>query len=195
MSARMQFGRTAMAAMMALCAAIATGSPSAAETKEIRISQQFGLTWLALHVMIDQKMIERRASELGLDGVKVTLLKLSGGPAANEALLSGNVDIAGSGGPPAMILTDKTRGRQNVRWMGFGRECAPSRSGSTTDPKTNQLADLGPNGPDRAAGAARLDQRHDPPDGRRRHAGRRRRLATGIKSRSACRIPTMRRSR
>lgn len=112
-----------------------------AETKEIRISQQFGLTWLVLHVMLDQEMIQKRARELGLGDVAVTLRKFSGGPVANEALLSGNVDIAGAGGPPAMILHDRTLGRQNVRAIASVVDAPISLV--TTDPDIKSLRDLG----------------------------------------------------
>ncbi len=112
-----------------------------AETKEVRISQQFGLTWLVLHVMLDQQMIQKRARELGLGDVAVSLRKFSGGPAANEALLSGNVDIAGAGGPPAMILHDKTLGRQNVRAIAPVVDAPISLV--TTDPEVQSLRDLG----------------------------------------------------
>lgn len=42
-------------------------------------------------------------------------MQLSGGPAINEALLSGSIDIAGAGVGPLLTLWDKTQGRQNVR--------------------------------------------------------------------------------
>ena len=113
---------------------------AAAETKEIRISQQFGLNWLALDVMIDQQMIQKRAAELGLNDVDVTLVKLSGGPAANDALLSGRVDIAGMGGTPAFILQERTAGRQNVKAIGAVVN-APMYL-ITTDPAIHTMRDF-----------------------------------------------------
>ena len=113
---------------------------AAAESKEIRISQQFGLNWLALDVMLDQKLIEKRAAELGVEDVKVSLVKLSGGPAANDALLSGRVDIAGMGGTPAFILQERTAGRQNVRAIGAVVD-APMYL-ITTDPRIKSVRDF-----------------------------------------------------
>lgn len=131
-------GRWTVAALTAL---IVVPDPAGAETTEVRISQQFGLNWLALHVMVDQHLVTKRAHELGLGDIKVTLRKFSGGPAANEALLSGTVDIAGAGGPPAMILRDKTLGRQSVRSIGAVVNAPMSLV--TTDPRIKALGDLG----------------------------------------------------
>lgn len=134
--------RLACRSMVAvLTTLIVLSGRASAETAEVRISQQFGLTWLAVHVMLDQKIIERRAQQLGLGDIKVTLRQFSGGPAANEALLSGTVDIAGAGGPPAMILRDKTEGRQNVRAIGSVVNAPISLV--TTDARIKSLSDLG----------------------------------------------------
>ena len=56
--------------MLAVC-----GMPSVvrAETKEVRIAQQFGLQFLAVNVMVGEKLIEKHARALGL-GVFRTLL-------------------------------------------------------------------------------------------------------------------------
>jgi NitT/TauT family transport system substrate-binding protein len=70
-------------------------TPAAAqETHEVRIVQQFGLSYLPLHVAVEQKLIEKYARAAGLGEMKVTLSKLGSGAAVNDALLSGSVDIA-----------------------------------------------------------------------------------------------------
>ena len=127
-------------ALAALVVASVLAAPSAvAESKQVRISQQFGLNWLALDVMLDQKLIQKRAAELGVDGVDVSLVKLSGGPAANDALLSGSVDIAGMGGTPAFILQERTAGRQNIKAIGAVVN-APMYL-ITTDPRIKSVRD------------------------------------------------------
>jgi NitT/TauT family transport system substrate-binding protein len=62
----------------------------------------------------DQKLIEKRAEQAGFE-VKVEWLTLSGGSAVNDALLSGNIEIAGAGVGPLLTLWDRTKGKQNVK--------------------------------------------------------------------------------
>jgi len=81
---------------------------------QLRIAEQFGIVYLLLNVAQDQKLIEKHGKAAGVD-IKVEFLKLSGGSAVNDALLSGNVEIAGAGVGPLFTLWDRTRGRQNVK--------------------------------------------------------------------------------
>ena len=80
----------------------------------IRISQQYGVTYLLLNIAQEQKLIEKYGKQAGVD-VQVEWTQLSGGAAINDALLSGAVDIAGAGVGPLVTLWDRTKGRQNVR--------------------------------------------------------------------------------
>ncbi|WP_233217921.1 ABC transporter substrate-binding protein [Roseateles chitinivorans] len=100
--------------MAALGVALAlTGTASLAEGK-LRIAEQFGIVYLLLNVAQDQQLIEKHGKAAGVD-IQVERVQLSGGPAINEALLSGSIDIAGAGVGPLLTLWDKTQGRQNVR--------------------------------------------------------------------------------
>ncbi|XAH24453.1 ABC transporter substrate-binding protein [Xylophilus sp. GW821-FHT01B05] len=81
---------------------------------QLRIAEQFGIVYLLLNVAQDQKLIEKHGKAAGVD-IKVEFLKLSGGSAVNDALLSGNVEIAGAGVGPLFTLWDRTKGRQNVK--------------------------------------------------------------------------------
>ncbi|OZI26091.1 nitrate ABC transporter substrate-binding protein [Bordetella genomosp. 9] len=81
---------------------------------QIRIAQQFGIVYLLLDVVQDQKLIEKRGKEAGVD-IKVDFVQLSGGSAVNDALLSNSIDIAGAGVGPLFTIWDRTRGRQNVK--------------------------------------------------------------------------------
>lgn len=78
----------------------------------IRIVQQFGTVYLPLDVIRDQKLIEKHGAALGLN-IKPEWLQLSGGAAVNDALLSGNVDIAGAGIGPFLTIWDRTVGTRN----------------------------------------------------------------------------------
>jgi NitT/TauT family transport system substrate-binding protein len=106
---------------VALCGALllAASAPARAETGEVRAAQQFGLSYLALMMMEDGKLVEKHAKAAGLGEIKVSWAKLGGPGAMNDALLSGGLDF-GSGGVPSLItLWSKTRGTpQEVRGVG-----------------------------------------------------------------------------
>lgn len=102
---------TAAAAIATLGSAVATEAH--AEGK-IRIAQQFGIVYLLLNVAQDQHLIEKHGKEAGVD-IDVDFVRLSGGSAVNDALLSGSIDIAGAGVGPLFTIWDRTKGRQNVK--------------------------------------------------------------------------------
>jgi NitT/TauT family transport system substrate-binding protein len=80
----------------------------------LRIAEQFGIVYLLLNVAQDQKLVEKHGKTAGID-IQVEYMKLSGGSAVNDALLSGSIDIAGAGVGPLLTIWDRTHGRQNVR--------------------------------------------------------------------------------
>jgi len=92
---------------------LATATPARAEGT-IRIAEQFGVVYLLLNVARDQKLIEQEGKKAGVD-IKVDWLKLSGGAAINDALLSNSIDIAAAGVGPLMTIWDRTHGKQNVK--------------------------------------------------------------------------------
>lgn len=98
----------------ALAAALGLSALPARAEGQLRIAEQFGIVYLLLNVAQDQKLIEKHGKAEGID-IRVQTVQLSGGPAINEALLSGSIDVAGAGVGPLLTLWDKTRGRQNVR--------------------------------------------------------------------------------
>ncbi|WP_416401492.1 ABC transporter substrate-binding protein [Alicycliphilus denitrificans] len=108
--------RSTRRAAIALCAAaglLLHGAARAAEG-QLRIAQQFGIVYLLLNVAQEHKLIEKHGKAAGVD-IKVDFIQLSGGSAVNDALLAGNIDIAGAGVGPLFTLWDRTRGRQNVK--------------------------------------------------------------------------------
>jgi NitT/TauT family transport system substrate-binding protein len=107
--------RIAAPSLCAVLAAstLATAQPARAEGT-IRIAEQFGVVYLMLNVARDQHFIEQEGRKAGLD-IKVDWIRLSGGAAVNDALLSGAVDIAGAGVGPLLTVWDRTHGRQNVK--------------------------------------------------------------------------------
>ena len=98
-----------------LTAGLAAPAPARAQGQlQLRIAEQFGIVYLLLNVAQDQKLIEKHGKAQGVD-IKVDWVKLSGGSAVNDALLSGAIDIAGAGVGPLLTIWDRTHGRQNVR--------------------------------------------------------------------------------
>ena len=90
--------------------------PAAAQVPEIRLAQQFSIGYLQLNVIEHQNLIEKHAKALGIPEVKVTWQKFNGPAAVNDALLSGNLDIASGGVPGLLVLWAKTKGTpQEVR--------------------------------------------------------------------------------
>jgi NitT/TauT family transport system substrate-binding protein len=103
--------------LLAIALGSVVASASAQEVREVRIVQQFGLSYLPLHVAVEQKLIEKHARAAGLGDIKVTLSKLGSGAAVNDALLSGSVDIAMAGTTVLMTIWDKTRGNADIKGM------------------------------------------------------------------------------
>ncbi|MDR1911817.1 MAG: ABC transporter substrate-binding protein [Helicobacteraceae bacterium] len=82
-----------------------------AEKSELKISKQYGLGYLPLIVAEEHKLIEKHAKAAGLGDVKVEWATLSGGANANDALLSGAIDLVSGGVAPFVRLWDKTNGK------------------------------------------------------------------------------------
>lgn len=125
---------------LALAAALLAGVGAVHAEGRISIAQQFGIGYLILDVVQDQKLIEKHGKAQGLD-IQVEWSQISGATAMNEALLAGSLDVVSAGVPPMLTLWDRTRGRQNVK--------AVAALGSlpnyllTNNPKVRALKDLG----------------------------------------------------
>jgi NitT/TauT family transport system substrate-binding protein len=105
-------------ASMVLSASVTTiflgaAAPAQAEGT-IRIAEQFGIVYLLLDVAHDQKFVEQEGKKQGLD-IKADWVKLSGGAAVNDALLSRSIDVAAAGVGPLLTIWDRTHGKQNVK--------------------------------------------------------------------------------
>src|SRR5690606_21353267 len=99
---------------LSLLGAGLTAPATARAEGQIRIAEQFGIVYLLLNVVRDQQLIEKHGKAQGLD-IQVEWRQLSGGSAVNDALLAGNIDIAGAGIGPLLTVWDRTHGRQNVK--------------------------------------------------------------------------------
>jgi NitT/TauT family transport system substrate-binding protein len=61
------------------CALLAAAPAARAETGDLRISKGFGIHFLPLYIMEQQKLVEKRAAAAGLGDVTVTYLVIDGG--------------------------------------------------------------------------------------------------------------------
>src|SRR3954449_584746 len=90
---------------------------SRAELSEINVAQQYGISYLPLMIMEDQKLIEKHAKSAGVD-VKVGWAKFAGGNVMNDALLSNSLQFASGGVGPFVTLWARTKGNLDVKAVG-----------------------------------------------------------------------------
>ena len=115
-------------------------SPAEAETNEIRIGKQYGLAYLPLMVMESQKLYEKRAAELGIS-TKPVYLTLGTNTAANEALISGNLDVITNGPPGFLLFWARTKGTRN-EIKGIAPLLSQSMWLNTRDPNVKSVRDF-----------------------------------------------------
>ena len=83
---------------------------------EIRLARQYSMGYLQFNVMEHQQLIEKHARALGIPDLRVSWITLNGPAAVNDALISGNIDIATGGVPGLLVLWSRTKGTpQEVR--------------------------------------------------------------------------------
>src|SRR5438105_5794495 len=100
---------------LVLAAALCAAASARAEVTEIKIAEQYGISYLPLMIMEDQKLIEKNAKAAGLGDVKVGWTKFAGGNVMNDALLSGSLQFASGGVAPLVTLWSRTRGNLDVK--------------------------------------------------------------------------------
>ena len=96
-------------------AALACSLPAAAEQSELRIAKQYGLGYLQMIVMEDQKIVEANAKAAGMPDLKVTWATFRSSDVMNDALLSGSVDFVCLGIPGIATIWAKTKGNLEVK--------------------------------------------------------------------------------
>jgi NitT/TauT family transport system substrate-binding protein len=109
-----------------------------AEMSKITIAHQFGLGYLPLYVMSDQKLIEDCARLKGAGEVSVEWVKMGSTAVLADGILSGNFTVASAGVPPFIVLWAKTNAR--VRMISALNE-QPMKLNSN-DSKVKTISDL-----------------------------------------------------
>lgn len=123
----------------ALTLTLASFAPAWAEPITVRLAQQFGIGYMPLTLVQQQGLLEKHAQAAGLD-LKAEWLRFSGGSGMNEALLSGNLDIAAGGTTP--MLTIWARTQNNLRIKGVAALSSMPLHMMTTKPELKTLADF-----------------------------------------------------
>ncbi|HXO70487.1 MAG TPA: ABC transporter substrate-binding protein [Bradyrhizobium sp.] len=109
-----------------------------AEADTVRIAKQFGISYLPLTLMEEEKLFEQQAKKQGLD-IKVEWLRLSAGAPMNDAILSGNLDFASGGVGPLLTIWGKTQ--TNVMVKGVAALNAMPLYLVTTNPNIKTIKD------------------------------------------------------
>ena len=135
----MRFLKT-MGIVWLIAAGFALGPAAEAETTSVVVAHQYGLAYLPLMVMREQKLLEQQAKAAGLGDVAVTYATMSGPGLINDGLISGTVQFGAVGPPSLVTLWAKTKGRLGVKAAG-GLAAMPMYLNSI-DPAVKTLADF-----------------------------------------------------
>jgi NitT/TauT family transport system substrate-binding protein len=109
-----------------------------AEVSELRLARQYGISHLAMALMDQLQLVQHQAEKAGLKDLKVTWSRFSDGPGMNEALLSGNLDIANGGLTALIVLWDKSKGA----YVGLSALSSMPAVMMTRDPSINSVKDF-----------------------------------------------------
>jgi NitT/TauT family transport system substrate-binding protein len=86
-----------------------------AEVSQIGIAQQYGISYLPLMIMEENRLLEKEIKAAGLGEVTVKWAKFAGGNVMNDALLSGDLHFASGGLGPFITLWAKTKDNIGVK--------------------------------------------------------------------------------
>ena len=136
----MKIWRQALRILAAAAAGLGAAGVAHAEVDEVKLVSQYGIGYMQLTLMKQDKLVEKHLAKAGMAATKVTWAKVAAGAAANDALLSGNLHFASGGTGPALILWDKTRGNLDVR--GVAALSSMPNLLITRNPKIKTIRDL-----------------------------------------------------
>nr|WP_245408764.1 ABC transporter substrate-binding protein [Variibacter gotjawalensis] len=122
-----------------VAAALTAAFIATASAQTVRIAKQFGISYLPLTVMEERRLLEEHGKKLGLD-IKTEWVRFTSGTPMNEAILSGNLDIASGGVGP--LLTAWGRTKANVGIKGIAAINAMPLYLNTINPNVKTIADF-----------------------------------------------------
>lgn len=129
--------RGCLAALLMLCA-----SAAHADVRHVRISHGYGILYLPLIVMRDQRLLEKHAAQAGLGTVEIGWQVLDGGNVINDAMLAGSLDIAGIGAPGFLTLWAKASGIAGSEITGVSALSAGALWLNSNNPAIRSLRDF-----------------------------------------------------
>lgn len=121
---------------------LGTVTSALAEAKTLRVAKQYGLGYIQLMLMEDQKLVEKHAKEAGLGDVTVDWSTFRSSDVMNDALISGSLDFAALG--PTGIITIWSRTRNNVDVRAASGLNAMAWTLTVRDPAIKSLKDFTP---------------------------------------------------
>jgi len=86
-------------------------TPAHAEPMSITIAKEYGIGYLPYMIMEHNKILERRASALGVKDLTITWQTFGGSGLMQGAMLAGRLDFASSGVPWFLTMWDKLNGQ------------------------------------------------------------------------------------
>jgi NitT/TauT family transport system substrate-binding protein len=132
-------GSFAIAAIAAAVVA-ATAPPARAEVREVRIAKGFGLGYLPLVVMEQERLFEKHAAAAGLTDTAARWLTFDGGTNQAYLLAAGNLEISSASVATMVTLWDRTRDNLDVR--GIAAIGSLPLSLNTVNPDVRTVRDL-----------------------------------------------------
>jgi NitT/TauT family transport system substrate-binding protein len=99
-----------MRALLLLSFMLVWAVPARAEVSELRVAKQYGLGYLQMMMMEDQKLIEKHAKAAGLGDITVTWATFRSSDVMNDAVISGTVEFVCLGPAGLATIWAKTRG-------------------------------------------------------------------------------------
>src|SRR4051812_6473388 len=97
------------------CVLAVVALQAAAESNEINVAQQYGVSFLPLMVMERDKLVEKHAKAAGLGDVKANWVKVAGPSMMNDGVISGALQFIAVGAPSLITLWDKTASNVGVK--------------------------------------------------------------------------------
>ena len=123
----------------AAAGALLFAGAATAEVDTVNLAQQFGLLYVPLHVVMDQKLVEKHAKKMGIPVPKIKMYKISGGANINRALLAKTIDFGAHGVGPALKLWAFPDGIEEAAKVGVTAIIQPG--GSIRDEEVIAAAD------------------------------------------------------
>ena len=105
------FEKRLLAAAAGAALVFGVASHASAETKEIKVAQQFGLLYVPIQVVQELGLIEKYVKAAGLPEPEIKMLTISGGANVTKALLADQIDFGALGVGPLLKLWGKSEGR------------------------------------------------------------------------------------